>query len=307
MPMTSTFSSTPPTKTPSLPPTPNANHYPLTSSSARLSLITNSYINPYAPPCSHPQRHHPSQSQQVSPPVPVHYQQLNLLLPVAKATFYSLKKTFRRCMLNGSPVHGNILHGQCGEIDTFLSYQYSMVNSAVVLRKIHSMMVIATRLQRLHLISVGGDEDFLAETLGKFPLLEELELSYCFYFDTVVERVGPACPQLKSFRLNERVFTFQPPTVRFRQDAAALAIAKHFKQLRRLRLRSNYLTGVGLSAIIDNCPYLEYLDIRRCFHACDLDESLKSKCAGIKELRRANDPTSDSEFPDKYVLKLAAG
>ncbi|KAK8951927.1 putative F-box/LRR-repeat protein 21 [Platanthera zijinensis] len=122
-------------------------------------------------------------------------------------------------------------------------------------------------------------------------------MSYCSFSHEVVERVGPVCPQLKSFRLDQRVFTL-PHAITPRQDAVALAIAKHFKQLCRLRLIANSLTGVGLSAILDNCPDLEYLDIRRCFLVCYLDESLKSKCTRIKELRRAKDPTSDYEYSD---------
>ncbi|KAK8967411.1 F-box protein SKIP19 [Platanthera guangdongensis] len=96
-------------------------------------------------------------------------------------------------------------------------------------------------------------------------------------------------------RLDQRVYTLQH-TIRSRLNTVALAIAKHFKQLRRLQLFANSLTSTGLSAILDNCPDLEYLDIRNCYNVGFLDESLKSKCVGIKELRLPRDSDSDYEY-----------
>ncbi|KAK8951934.1 putative F-box/LRR-repeat protein 23 [Platanthera zijinensis] len=153
----------------------------------------------------------------------------------------------------------------------------------------------ATLLRGLHLISVSLNEETVVETLKKLPLLEELEMSYCSFSHKVVERVGPVCPHLKRFRLDQRVYTLQH-TIRSRLNTVALAIAKHFKQLRRLQLFANSLTSTGLSAILDNCPDLEYLDIRNCYNVGFLDESLKSKCAGIKELRLPRDSDSDYEY-----------
>lgn len=138
----------------------------------------------------------------------------------------------------------------------------------------HYITERATRLRGLHIISVGLYEETLVKTLRKLPLLEELEISRCYCFSyNVLERVGAACPQLKSFRLDYRVPTY-PLYTRSdsRKNVDALAIAEHFKQLRRLRLFSNCLTNVGLLAILDNCPYLEYLDIRYCFNVDFLDE-----------------------------------
>ncbi|KAK8951405.1 F-box protein SKIP19 [Platanthera zijinensis] len=162
----------------------------------------------------------------------------------------------------------------------------------------HYIAERATQLRGLHLISVFLNQETLIETLRKLPLLEELEMSRCFHSYNVVERVGEACPQLKSFRLNSRV----PTSLQFyrrsdsRLNAAALAIAKHFKQLRRLQLFANCLTCIGLSAILDNCPDLDYLDLRYCFNVSSLDESLKNKCTQIKDLRLPNDSTADYEY-----------
>ncbi|KAK8950691.1 F-box protein SKIP19 [Platanthera zijinensis] len=156
----------------------------------------------------------------------------------------------------------------------------------------------ATRLRGLHLIEAFINKKAFVETLRKLPLLEELELSLCSYFSSkIVERIGETCPQLKSFRFNGRA----PTSFQFyrqsesRRNTVALAIAKHFKQLRRLQLFANCLTSIGLSAILDNCPDLESLDIRFCFNIGSLDESLKSKCKRIKDLRLPNDSTADYE------------
>ncbi|KAK8950693.1 F-box protein SKIP19 [Platanthera zijinensis] len=154
----------------------------------------------------------------------------------------------------------------------------------------------AARLRSLRLIDAFINREPFVEALGNLPLLEELELTHCSCFSyKIVERIGETCPQLKSFRFND----WAPASVKLyhRSDpwgnTAALSIAKHFKQLRRLQLFGNYVTGTGLSAILDNCPDLESLDIRCCFN---VDETLKNKCGRIKELRLPNDSTADYEY-----------
>uniref|UniRef100_A0A0D3GX77 Transport inhibitor response 1 domain-containing protein n=1 Tax=Oryza barthii TaxID=65489 RepID=A0A0D3GX77_9ORYZ len=62
-------------------------------------------------------------------------------------------------------------------------------------------------------------------------------------------------------------------------------------ELRSLQLFANILTNKGLSAILDNCPNLESLDIRHCYNV-DMDASLRAKCARIKVLR----PPDDYDF-----------
>ncbi|KAK8966170.1 F-box protein SKIP19 [Platanthera guangdongensis] len=168
----------------------------------------------------------------------------------------------------------------------------------------------ATRLRSLHLIDAFINREPFVEALRNLPLLEELELTHCSCFSyKIVERIGETCPQLKSFRFND----WAPASIKLyhRSDpwgnTAAFSIAKHFKQLRRLQLFGNYLTGIGLSAILHNCPELESLDIRCCFNvegnSMD-DETLKNKCERIKELRLPNDSTADYETRDGCQLLL---
>ena len=49
-------------------------------------------------------------------------------------------------------------------------------------------------------------------------------------------------------------------------DFGALAIAKNMPKLRHLLLNGNRVTNDGLQAILDGCPHLESLDLRKCFN-----------------------------------------
>jgi F-box/leucine-rich repeat protein 2/20 len=52
-----------------------------------------------------------------------------------------------------------------------------------------------------------------------------------------------------------------------------------------LDIKGNRLTDVGLLAILDGCPLLEYLDIQECYNL-SLGESLRKRCIeNIKDLR----------------------
>lgn len=151
----------------------------------------------------------------------------------------------------------------------------------------------------------------LAHAVGKFPLLEEFEISFCYFSAELVELVGLACPNLKIFRLNAQ--PYKDPydydsDSDGNSDAEALAIANHMQQLHCLQLIGNSLTNTGLLAILDNCPALQHLDIRGCL-SVNLDENVKKRCAMIKELRLPKESTADYEFnalivgpetPDRY-------
>ncbi|KAK8951933.1 putative F-box/LRR-repeat protein 23 [Platanthera zijinensis] len=149
----------------------------------------------------------------------------------------------------------------------------------------------APQMRCLHLLSIHGISDkALVEAVRKFPLLEELWISVGMFSDGVVELVGQARPQLKVFRLTSR--DYYKVELYSNVDTKAFAIAKHMQQLRRLQLIGNNLTSTGLLAILDGCPYLEHLDIRRCFNVV-LGENLLEKCTRIKELRLPNDSIAD--------------
>ena len=76
-------------------------------------------------------------------------------------------------------------------------------------------------------------------------------------------------------------------------DFGALAIAKNMPKLRHLQLIGNRVTNDGLQAILDGCPHLESLDLRKCFNVT-LSGNLGKRCAKqIKNLRHLNDSTHD--------------
>ncbi|VVB07866.1 unnamed protein product [Arabis nemorensis] len=121
----------------------------------------------------------------------------------------------------------------------------------------------------------------------KFPLLEDLEVSYCSCSGETLKVVGRSCLNLKTLKLN-RVGCKSP---RIECDDDALAIAETMLGLRHLQLFGNRLTDTGLMAILDNCPNLEHLDLRQCFNV-NLVGDLGKRCSErIKVVRRPNDST----------------
>ncbi|KAF2577355.1 hypothetical protein F2Q68_00002278 [Brassica cretica] len=66
--------------------------------------------------------------------------------------------------------------------------------------------------------------------------------------------------------------------------------------LRHLQLYGNGLTNKGLNAILDACPHLVHLDIRKCLRV-DFDGDMAKRCfERVKELRQPYDPTDDYPF-----------
>ena len=121
----------------------------------------------------------------------------------------------------------------------------------------------------------------------KLPLLEELEITSSLLSDETIEAVGRHCPHLKSFKWNHG---YRLPGIQCDEDA--VAVAKNMPELRHLQLIRNRLTNDGLQAILDNCPHLESLDLRKCFNVT-LSGDLGRRCARIKNLRLPNDSTND--------------
>ncbi|EAZ05889.1 hypothetical protein OsI_28127 [Oryza sativa Indica Group] len=163
----------------------------------------------------------------------------------------------------------------------------------------------APSVKSLRLISCYDilNEGFSA-AIKKFPLLEELELSLCSNIgeSNVFEIVGKACPQLKRFRFSKDCF-YSFEDNEYEMDEEALGIAT-MHELRSLQLFANNLRNEGLAAILDNCPYLESLDIRHCFNV-NMDDTLRAKCARIKTLRLPYDSTDDYDFQVQKPISLA--
>jgi hypothetical protein len=137
------------------------------------------------------------------------------------------------------------------------------------------------------------------EEIKKFPLLEELEISLFTNIGgkQVFEEICKACPELKHLKFNAYRFCNlgddtdtedDDNEFRYNRDDDALGIAS-MHGLRSLQLFGQNFTNKGLTAILDNCPHLESLDIRHCFNI-SMDGALRRKCRNIKTLKLPNDP-----------------
>ncbi|XP_078175445.1 putative F-box/LRR-repeat protein 9 [Carex rostrata] len=156
-----------------------------------------------------------------------------------------------------------------------------------------------TVLKRLCLISCYQlSDEAIAETAKRQPLLEELQITFGSLSEKVTEIVGKECPQLKSFKFNNTWFNVPPPDPddeEVSDDDEALGIAKTMHQLCHLQLIGNRLTNEGLKAILDGCPLLETLDIRRCYNV-NMDADMRARCARLKTTRFPGDSVDDYEF-----------
>ncbi|XP_010467545.2 PREDICTED: putative F-box protein At4g05475 [Camelina sativa] len=147
----------------------------------------------------------------------------------------------------------------------------------------------------------------LVDAIAKFPLLETFEVSHSS-LKLNLKAIGQACPQLKTLKLNSSGSGFCGldelgyRSVRVKcDDEYALAIAESMPKLRHLQLLGDRLTDTGLNAILDGCPNLEHLDLRKCFNI-KLAGNLEKKCLErIKEFRSPNDPTVDYPFDIVFV------
>ncbi|XP_047056952.1 putative F-box/LRR-repeat protein 23, partial [Lolium rigidum] len=156
----------------------------------------------------------------------------------------------------------------------------------------------APSLKSLSLIACQDIMEF-EEEIKKFPLLEELEISLFTNIGgkQVFEEIGKACPELKHLKFNAYRFCNlgddtdtedDDNEFRYNRDDDALGIAS-MHGLRSLQLFGQNFTNKGLTAILDNCPHLESLDIRHCFNI-SMDGALRRKCRNIKTLKLPNDP-----------------
>ncbi|XP_047978346.1 putative F-box/LRR-repeat protein 23 [Salvia hispanica] len=91
-------------------------------------------------------------------------------------------------------------------------------------------------------------------------LLEELHLVILPWLTAEdFESIGIACPMLKSF-------TYYNDWVGYPEFTEhAVAIGKNMPNLRHFRLYSHNIENKGLEAILDGCPNLESLHLRKCF------------------------------------------
>ncbi|XP_009804461.1 putative F-box/LRR-repeat protein 9 [Nicotiana tabacum] len=153
----------------------------------------------------------------------------------------------------------------------------------------------SSQLRHLRLVKCYNLAGGLAAVAKNFPLLEELHFHSTVITQDDIESVGCYCPLLKSFILNDSVSViFGLPSSH--GDYQALAIARSMPKLQHLSLLENTFTNVGLQAILDGCPHLELLDLRRCYNL-NLEADLGRRCRQqIVDLKLPHDSTHDYEF-----------
>ncbi|XP_049377866.1 F-box protein SKIP19-like [Solanum stenotomum] len=146
------------------------------------------------------------------------------------------------------------------------------------------------QLKHLRLVcSYNVSAEGLSAAVKKFPLLEELHLYYIAITKEAIETIGSSCRGLKSFKLNNQIC--RHPYIEY--DEEAIAIAQNMPELHHLQLLGNKMTNEGLEAILNGCPQLESLDLRRCLNV-DLGGEVGKRCSRqIKSLRHPQDPTED--------------
>ncbi|KAJ3693590.1 hypothetical protein LUZ60_009070 [Juncus effusus] len=169
-----------------------------------------------------------------------------------------------------------------------------------------------TTLKSLRLISCYQiSNEGVINTVKKQPLLEELQITFGTFSATLPELVGKEVPNLKQFKLNGTWYHLPPPDPDDEEivdSEEAFGIGKAMHQLRYLQLIGNRLTNEGLIAILEGCPHLETLDLRRCYNL-NMDSDMRARCSKLTTLRLPSDSLDDYEFqaeasPDRSDVDL---
>ncbi|XP_010422434.1 PREDICTED: F-box protein SKIP19-like [Camelina sativa] len=148
------------------------------------------------------------------------------------------------------------------------------------------------RSLRLKRCSYITDDGFV-EAVVKLPLLEELEVSYGSLSGESLKVIGQSCLKMTTLKLNRHP--------QKENDDDALAIAETMLGLRHLQMFGNGLSDTGLNAVLDSCPKLEHLDLRRCLNV-NLVGDLQKRCSErVKVVRHPNDSTHDYPFDASFI------
>ncbi|KAJ3674391.1 hypothetical protein LUZ60_005007 [Juncus effusus] len=153
----------------------------------------------------------------------------------------------------------------------------------------------ASGLKSLRLISCKKiSDESVVQTVISQPLLEELEITLGLCTAKLRKLIGEELPNLKRFVFNG--FYNHPPFSE-EEDLAncelAFGIGKTMHELRHLQIVGNRLSNKGLKPILEGCPHLEILDIRKC-NNLNMDESdLQAQCTRLRFIRLPDDSLAD--------------
>ncbi|KAK3012854.1 hypothetical protein RJ639_010354 [Escallonia herrerae] len=186
--------------------------------------------------------------------------------------------------------HGVILQKPLEEIWAMIELGL-ILNGTLSLLEGEAACFRASQLRRLQFASCHDNFscEALIKAFKKLPLLEELHLTYTYMSEEAIEVAGRCCPKLKSFSYNQ----FGLKQLHIVSDDTAEAVARNMPDLCHLQLIGNSLTNHGLRTILNKCPRLESLDLRKCFNV-SLGGALEKRCSKqIKDLRRPDDSTKE--------------
>ncbi|CAL4997259.1 unnamed protein product [Urochloa decumbens] len=157
----------------------------------------------------------------------------------------------------------------------------------------------APMLKSLRLISCNKVFPLMInQTIRKFPLLEELELSLYHRgsIDDCLIGISEACPHLTRLRLNhDRFYYLRMPFMGGWCKCKSTEVAR-MGRLRSLQLFGNSIRNEELSAILDGCRQLESLDIRHCLKV-RMNDELLARFARVKTVRLPEASMEDYELP----------
>ncbi|PNX90104.1 F-box protein skip19 [Trifolium pratense] len=154
------------------------------------------------------------------------------------------------------------------------------------------------RSMRLDLCYAISDEGF-SEAVRKLPLLEKVEISMTNLTKVSLEALGRSCPLLKSLKYDTELYVSSGQPC----DDLAFVIAETMSGLNHLVIDGDNLTNVGLLAILDKCPLLKSLHIKRCEHLELSDETLEKRCTNQiidLQLNRYDDQDQDDHYSSGY-------
>ncbi|KAH6783738.1 hypothetical protein C2S52_008697 [Perilla frutescens var. hirtella] len=158
------------------------------------------------------------------------------------------------------------------------------------------MYYIVERSSKLRRLTIANEDPFnhipgrdLAIACSGFPFLEELHILSPFSIaNGDLAEIGIYCPLLHAFTLNYGLSE---------GNAVALAIADNMANLRQLRLLGNpTLDNNGVQAILEGCPCLKSIDLRRC-RGVDLEGEIGVRVREkIEDLRLPSDSLDDYNY-----------
>ncbi|KAI3680976.1 hypothetical protein L6452_35756 [Arctium lappa] len=183
------------------------------------------------------------------------------------------------------------VHRSCGELID-ISLKYFGTDDLLDFISQCSSKLNSLRLTKCYSITGNG----LIHALKRLPRLETLDLFYVSIDAEDIRVIGRSCPQLKSFKMKTRFMEC---------DGDALAIANSMSALRHLQMFGSTMTDDGLQAILNGCPHLESLDVRRCFCVKlggNLEKLCKERIKDFKFTPPPSNPLDDCGFsPGVYA------